>query len=99
MYTKSIDNEYVNISLYVDDMFVFSTSMNVVYNTKYFLAFKFDMKDKSEVSVILGIKIIWKDNGIMLTQEHYVEKLLKKSSRFDMTYVSTFYDVNSQLKK
>jgi len=34
----------------------------------------------------------------MLTQEHYVEKLLKKSSRFDMTYVSTFYDVNSQLK-
>jgi len=58
VYTKSIDNEYVNISLYVDDMFVFSTSMNVVYNTKYFLAFKFDMKDKSEVSVILGIKII-----------------------------------------
>jgi hypothetical protein len=57
------------------------------------------MKDKSEVSIILGIKIIWKDNGIMLTQEHYVEKLLKKSGRFDMTYVSTFYDVNCQLKK
>jgi hypothetical protein len=99
VYPKSIDNEYVIISLYVDDMFVFSTSMNVVHNTKHFLAFKFDMKDKSEANVILGIKIIWKDNGIILTQEHYIEKLLKKFGHFDMTYASTFYDVNSQLKK
>ena len=57
VYTKSIDNEYVIISLYVDDMLVFGTSMDVVYSTKRFLAFKFDMKDMGEASVILGVKI------------------------------------------
>ena len=67
VYTKSIDNEYVIISLYLDDMLVFSTSMNAIYNTKRFLASKFDMKDMGETSVILGIKIIRKDYGIMLT--------------------------------
>jgi hypothetical protein len=73
VYTKSIDNEYVIISLYVDDMLVFSTSMNVVYNTKRFLASKFDMKDMGEISVILSIKIIRRDNGIMLTKETSLE--------------------------
>jgi len=73
VYTKSIDNEYVIISLYVDDMLVFSTSMNVVYNTKRFLASKFDMKDMGEISVILSIKIIRRDNGIMLIKETSLE--------------------------
>jgi hypothetical protein len=67
VYTKSIDNEYVIISLYVDDMLVFCISMNDMHSTKCFLASKFDMKDMSEASVILGIKIIRRDNGIMLT--------------------------------
>ena len=35
--------------------------------TKCFLTSKFDMKDMSETSVILGIKIIRRDNCIMLT--------------------------------
>jgi hypothetical protein len=67
VYIKSIDNEYMIISLYVDDILVFGTSMNVVYSTKRFLASKFDMKDMSEASVILDIKIIRRDKSIMLT--------------------------------
>jgi len=45
VYTKSINNGYVIISLYVDNMLVFGTNMNVVYSTKHFLASKFYMKD------------------------------------------------------
>ena len=80
-------------------MFVFCTSMNVMYNTKHFLTSKFDMKDMGKASIILDIKIIRRENGIMLTQEHYVEKLIKKFGYFYVTPVSTFYDVNTQLKK
>jgi hypothetical protein len=99
VYTKTSDNEYVIISLYVDDLLIFGSSMNIVHSTKHFLASKFDMKDMGEASVILGIKIVRSNNGIMLTQEHYVEKLLKKFGHFDVTPVSTPYDANSQLKK
>ena len=99
VYTKTIDNENVIISLYVDDMLIFGSSMNIVHSTKYFLASKFDMKDMGVASVILGIKIIRRNNSIMLTQEHYVEKLLKNFGHFDVKPLSTPYDANSQLKK
>ena len=105
MYTKSIDNEYIMISLYVDDMLIFCTSMNVMHNTKHFLTFKFNIKDMDEVSVILVIKIIRRDNGIMLTFLKSFSilkldrKLFKKFSYFDVTSVFTSYDTNTQLKK
>jgi hypothetical protein len=73
--------------------------MNVMYNIKHFLASKFDKKDMAKVSVILDIEIIRRDNGIMLTQEHHVEKHIKKFGHFYMTPVSSPYDVNTQLKK
>ena len=54
------------------------------------------MKDMGEASVILGVKIIRKGGSILLSQEHYVEKLLRKYKYYA---VNTLYDANSQLKK
>jgi hypothetical protein len=99
VYTKSVNNECVIICLYIDDMLIFGTCIDIVIRTKTFLASKFDMKDMGEASVILGVKIIRKDDSIILSQEHYVEKLLKKFNYYDFKSVSTPYDVNSQLKK
>ena len=52
-----------------------------------------------EASFILGVKIIRKGDSILLYQEHYVEKLLRKYKYYDFELVSIPYDVNSQLKK
>ena len=60
---------------------------------------KFEMKDMSEVSVILGVKIIRKGDSILLSQEKYTKKLLKKFGYYDFKSVSTPYDANSKLKK
>ena len=38
-------------------MNVINSSMNMVHSTKHFLAFKLDMKDIGENSVILDIKL------------------------------------------
>ena len=67
--------------------------------TKKFLGSKFDMKDLGEAEVILGIKITRTPNGLKLSQEYYVEKILRKFEHFDCKPVSTPYDHNSQLKK
>jgi hypothetical protein len=99
VYTKCVNNECVIISLYVDDMLIFGTCIDIVIRTKSFLASKFDMKDMGEASVILGVKIIRKDDSIILSQEHYVEKLLRKFGHYDSKSVSTPYDSNSHLKK
>ena len=89
-YTKCTEKECVIIALYVGDMLIFSISLSVVHNTKRFLASQFDMKYMGEAKVILGVKITRMDDNIMLSQEHYVEKILKMFGYFDAKPVSTF---------
>ncbi|XP_071933569.1 uncharacterized protein [Coffea arabica] len=57
------------------------------------------ISDLGEAKIILGVKIIRKGDGIMLSQEHYTERLLRKFENYDVTPVSTPYDANTQLKK
>ncbi|XP_075106808.1 secreted RxLR effector protein 161-like [Nicotiana tabacum] len=57
------------------------------------------MKDLSEVNTLLGVKVIRSEDGLMLSQEHYVERLLKKFEYLNVTSVRTPFDANSQLKK
>ena len=57
------------------------------------------MKDLGEVEVILGIKITKTLNGLNLSQEHYIEKILKRFEHLDCKSMSTPYDPNSQRKK
>lgn len=99
VYTKVINDDYVIITLYVDDLLIFGTSLDVVNSNKYFLSSMFDMKDLGEVNMILGVKVIRRGDGIMLSQEHYTEKLLRKFENYDVTPVSTPYDSSTQLKK
>jgi len=49
--------------------------------------------------LFLGVKIIRKGDSILLSQEHYVEKLLGKYKYYDFKSVRTPYNANSQLKK
>ena len=56
--------------LYVDDMLIFGTSLQVVCETKKFLGSKFDMKDLGNTKMILGIRLTTTPNGIKLSQEH-----------------------------
>ncbi|GJU48249.1 zinc finger, CCHC-type containing protein [Tanacetum coccineum] len=88
----------VIICLYVDDMLIFGTDHNQVDKTKKFLSSRFSMKDMGEVDVILGIKIKHENKGIVITQSHYIEKILKKSNREDCSPVSTPIDLVDKLK-
>ena len=80
-------------------MLIFGTSLQVVIETKSFLRCKFGMKDLGEAEVILGIKTSRTFNGLNLSQEHYIEKILRRFEHFECKPVSTPYDPNSQLKK
>ena len=66
---------------------------------KKFLGSKFEMNYLGEAKVILEIKITRTPNELKLSQEHYVEKILRKFEHFDCKPMSTPYDSNSQLKK
>ncbi|GJU60052.1 zinc finger, CCHC-type containing protein [Tanacetum coccineum] len=82
----------VIICLYVDDMLIFGTDQNQVDKTKKFLSSRFSMKDMGEAGVILGIKIKRENKRIVITQSHYIEKILKKFNHEDCSPVSTPMD-------
>nr|GEV38135.1 zinc finger, CCHC-type [Tanacetum cinerariifolium] len=88
----------VIICLYVDDMLIFETDQNQVDKTKKFLSSRFSMKDMGEANVILGIKIKCYNKGIVITQSHYIEKILKKFNRKDCSPVITPMDPVEKLK-
>ena len=44
--------------LYVDDILIFGTSLNVIEEVKNFLSKNFDMKDLGVADVILNIKLL-----------------------------------------
>ncbi|GJV17208.1 zinc finger, CCHC-type containing protein [Tanacetum coccineum] len=69
----------VIICLYVDDMLIFRTNQDQVDKTKKFLSSKFSMKDLGEANVILDINIKREAKGIVITQSHYIEKILSKN--------------------
>lgn len=75
MFENSIN---INICLYVDDLLIFGSKINVINNVKSLLCNNFDMKDLEEVSVILDIKITRSNKIIYLDHNYYVEKVLKK---------------------
>nr|GEY77679.1 hypothetical protein [Tanacetum cinerariifolium] len=59
---------------------------------------KISMKDMGEADIILVIKIKRKNKGIVITQSHYIEKILKKFNRKDCSLVSTPMDLVEKLK-
>nr|GEW46430.1 zinc finger, CCHC-type [Tanacetum cinerariifolium] len=74
------------------------TDQNQVDKTKKFLSSRFSMKDMGEADVILGIKIKRENKGIVITQSHYIEKILKKFNRKDCSPMSTPMDPVEKLK-
>ena len=65
----------------MDDILLASSDVNLLLETK-FLSSKFDMKDLSEASFILGIEIHRdrRKRVLGLSQKTYLEKALKKYS-------------------
>jgi hypothetical protein len=89
----------VVLCLYVDDILIFGTSLDVINEVKTFLCQSFDMKDMDNGVVILNIKLIKGENWITMTQSHYVEKVLSHFGYKDIKPSPTPYDSSLILRK
>ena len=89
----------VILCLYVDDILIFGTSLDMIKEVKSFLSQSFEMKDLGEADVILNIKLIKGENEITLTQCHYVEKSLRHFGYVECKASPTPYDPSLILLK
>jgi hypothetical protein len=92
--------EGVILCLYIDDILIFGTSLNVIKEVKDFLSQNFEMKDLGEDDVIPNIKLVKEDDGgVTLLQSHYVENVLSRFGYSDCKPAPTPYDASMILKK
>ena len=99
VYYKFIDNICTIICLYVDNLLIFESHIDVVNKVKNLLRQNFDMKNLGEADLILGTKITRTSDGVALDQSHYIEKLLRKYNYFDCKPVCSPYDPSVKLFK
>ena len=80
-------------------MLIMGSNNDIIKATKRMLNSKFDMKDLGVADVILGVKITRTSDGLVLSQSHYIKKVLEKFGRYDDSLVKTPIDVNLHLTK
>ncbi|CAM8963436.1 unnamed protein product [Rhodiola kirilowii] len=99
IYIKTTEHGYVILCLYVDDILIVGSDENFVKSTKAILNSKFDMKDMGRADVILGIKITRTTDEFVLSQSHYVDKILDKFGKESLGVSRTPIEVNQYLSK
>jgi hypothetical protein len=82
VYVKNTTSGCVIVCLYVDDMLIMDSNNDIIKATKRILNSKFDKKDLGVVDLILGIKITKTSDGLVLSQSHYIKKVLENFGRY-----------------
>nr|GEW55013.1 anthocyanidin 3-O-glucosyltransferase 2-like [Tanacetum cinerariifolium] len=71
----------------------------IIKSTKDMLKSKFDMKDMCLADVFLRVKIIRTQNGLVLSQAHYVDTVLNTYNAMDSDLARTLIDTSIHLSK
>ena len=85
VYRKDSEEGPVILAIYVDDILIFGSNMNVVNQFKIQISNAYKMKDMGEIKSFLGIEIT-RDRSqlsIFVSQHKYLTKVLNKFGMFD----------------
>ena len=99
VYVKDDEHRYVIVRLYVYDMLIIDSDGKMITSTKNMLNSRFDMKDMRLANVVLGIKIKRTSYGLILSQSHYVDNILRKFDKDNSGIARTQIDVTLHLSE
>nr|GEX83106.1 hypothetical protein [Tanacetum cinerariifolium] len=85
--------------VYVDDIIFGSTNKELCKAFKKLMMDKFQMSSIGELIFFLGLQVKQKDNGIFISQDKYVAKILRNFSFTDGKLASTLIDIEMPLIK
>uniref|UniRef100_A0AAV1V8R4 Integrase catalytic domain-containing protein n=1 Tax=Peronospora matthiolae TaxID=2874970 RepID=A0AAV1V8R4_9STRA len=98
LYIKTSDGHCVFILVYVDDVLVTGSSLELIAQTKNDLKTRFEMTDSGKCAFALGIELLdGEDGSVTLCQRRYVDDILKLFGMDDCKAVSSPVDMSSRL--
>ena len=89
MYIKGDQANFTVISLYVDDLLVTGSNVELIQQFKKDVMQVFEMIDLGEMSYFLGIEIKQKRDEIFICQRKYAKEILKKFNMENCKSMST----------
>ena len=86
------------ITVWVDDLLLFATSNNLMNKMKDQIKSIWEVTDLGDPAKIIGIEIAIRKNSIIISQEKYIEKILKREGVLNANPVSMPIDPNILIK-
>ena len=86
------------ITVWVDDLLLFATSDDLMNKMKKELHSEWTLTDMGEPQKIIGIEITINDDSLIISQEKYVENILRREGMDDANPVSMPMDPNDKIK-
>ena len=86
------------ITVWVDDLLLFTTNDRIMVKLKEELHSTFDLTDMGEPSKIVGIEITQRADSIIISQTQYIESILRREGMENANPVSTPLDPNIKLE-
>ena len=98
LYIMTTEGHCVLVLVYVDDVLVTGSSLELIARTKNDLKTRFEMTDSGKCAFVLGIELLDNaDGSVTLCQRRYVDDVLKRFGMDECKAVSSPVDVSSRL--
>ncbi|GKD45674.1 retrovirus-related pol polyprotein from transposon TNT 1-94, partial [Tanacetum coccineum] len=83
----SKENVFLIVSIYVDDLIITGSTLDLIEQFKVSMKSEFEMSDMGEMRFFLGVEVIQSEDGIHLNQRKYAREILERFNMEDCNSV------------
>ncbi|GKF26622.1 retrovirus-related pol polyprotein from transposon TNT 1-94, partial [Tanacetum coccineum] len=94
-----VKGDILLVQIYVDDIILGSTKKELCTEFEKLMHKKFLMSSIGELTFFLGLQVMQKENGIFISQDKYVDEILKKFGFSTVRIASTPMETSKPLLK
>ncbi|GJZ93310.1 putative ribonuclease H-like domain-containing protein [Tanacetum coccineum] len=99
LFIKKQKRDILLVQVYVDDIIFGSINKELCTRFEKLMKDKFQMSSMGELTFFLGLQVQQKEDGIFISQDKYVDEILKKFNYTDVKSASTPVDLEKPLVK
>ena len=99
LYRLRKDGSLLLVAVYVDDLLITGSQVEMINEFKRDMSSKFEMSDLGLLTYYLGIEVLQYDGGISLRQEGYAKKILEETNMIECNATQFPMDAGLVLSK
>ncbi|GJS11412.1 putative ribonuclease H-like domain-containing protein [Tanacetum coccineum] len=99
LFIKKVKGDILLVQIYVDDIIFRSTKKELCTEFEKLMHKKFQMSSIGELTFFLGLQVMQKEDGIFISQDKYVDEILKKFGFSTVRIASTPMETSKPLLK